>query len=138
MSIAFSLSWFSTRASSAANNGLFCRSTSGYKICGGAGHLEGTHSEQRILRGDTGVVVWCNALPEFLAFSCELLPDFECEVWVCVRVVIVIGQRVKGWYFSSRHLGLVRVEQCKRYASGDKFRDWSNGLNVAFVVVGRE
>ena len=32
---------------------------------------------------------------------------------------------------------LLRVEQCKRYATGDKFRDWSNGLNVVFVV-GRE
>ncbi len=93
-------------------------------IYGGMGASRGTHSEQRILRGDAGVMVWCYALPEFLAFSCELLPDFECEVWVCVRVVVVIGQRVKDWCFSDRHLGLLlRVEQCKQYATGNKFRD---------------
>lgn len=109
MSIAFSLSWFSTRASSAANNGFFCRSILGYNI-DDVEHRRGTHSEQWKLRGDAGVVVWCYALPEFLAFSCEFLPDFECEVWVCVRVVVVIGQRVKGWCFSDRHLELLRVE----------------------------
>lgn len=88
------------------------------------GAPRGTHSKQRVLRGDAGVMVWCYALPEFLAFSCELLPDFECEVWIRVRVVVVIGQRVKDWCFSDRHLGLLlRVEQCKRYATGDKFRE---------------
>lgn len=68
-------------------------------------HCSETHSEERKLRRDTGIVVWCYALPEFLAFSCELVPDFECEVWVCIRVVVVIGQRVEYWCFSLGHLG---------------------------------